>query len=148
MACEIAVMAGELLAEIMTRIRLPAFQFDPESAEHRLREWISKEKYHVFVAVDKENDDRLLGFIAVYESLSLYAGGAFGTIPEFYVRPADRKQGVGKALLDAARIFGQGRQWTRLEVTTPPLPEFERMLVFYEREGFTVSGGRKMQSGL
>jgi len=29
-----------------------------------------------------------------------------------------------------------------------PLPQFERTLGFYEREGFTVTGGRKLKTAL
>lgn len=51
-------------------------------------------------------------------------------------------------LLDAVRDYGRGRGWTRLELCTPPLPQFERALAFYERNGFEVTGGRKMEAVL
>ena len=56
--------------------------------------------------------------------------------------------GVGAALLAQARRLGQLRGWRRLEVTTPPLPEFDRTLAFYQREGFSISGGRKLKLAL
>ena len=47
--------------------------------------------YSVFIASDtSKNID--IGLAALYESHALYAEGAFGTIPEFYVRP-ERKKG-------------------------------------------------------
>jgi hypothetical protein len=42
-------------------------------------------------------------------------------------------------------LFGKARGWKRLEVTTPPLPQFEKTLAFYEREGFAITGGRKLK---
>ena len=54
-------------------------------------------------------------------------------------------KGVGAALLAQARRLGQSRGWRRLEVTTPPLPQFDRTLAFYQREGFSISGGRKLK---
>ena len=36
----------------------------------------------------------------------------------------------------------------RLEVTTPPLPEFERTLSFYETNNFEISGGRKLKTDI
>ena len=51
-------------------------------------------------------------------------------------------------LLDAVRAHGREAGWSRLEVTTPPLPAFERTLAFYEREGFAVAGGRKLRTPL
>jgi hypothetical protein len=44
-----------------------------------------------------------------------------------------------------ARRLGQSRGWRRLEVTTPSLPQFDRTMAFYQREGFTISGGRKLK---
>ena len=35
-----------------------------------------------------------------------------------------------------------------LEVRTLPLPEFDRTLAFYQRAGFSISGGRKLKREL
>lgn len=90
----------------------------------------------------------LRDFIALYESYALYAEGAFGTIPELYVRPEYRTNELGLRLVSQAKAFGTSRGWTRLEVTTPPLPKFDRTLAFYEREGFAITGGRKLKISL
>ena len=63
----------------------------------------------------------------------------------FFVRPGFRSQNVGLGLVAQARHFGNSRAWTRLEVTTPPLPQFDKTLAFYEREGFEITGGRKLK---
>jgi GNAT superfamily N-acetyltransferase len=144
----IAVMTGQLLEEIMEGINARAFNFELGAAESRLREFIERERYFVFASVDDNDTSDLLGFVSIYESYSIYAEGAFGTIPELYVRPACRTKGIGKALLEAAKRFGTERGWSRLEVTTPPLPAFQRTFNFYEQEGFSVSGGKKLQIGL
>ena len=141
-APQIAEMVGELLAEIMAAIGERAFNFDLAATSDRLSTFISQEKYFVFVAWD---GDAPAGFVALYESYALYAEGAFGTIPEFYVRPAYRSKELGLQLLSAAKAFGRSRGWKRLEVTTPPLPQFDRTLAFYQREGFAISGGRKLK---
>lgn len=47
-----------------------------------------------------------------------------------------------------ARALATTRDWRRLEVTTPPLPEFDRTLAFYEREGFSITGARKLKAAL
>jgi len=144
-APKIAEMVGELLAEIMAAIGEQAFNFDLAATSERLRDFISREKYFVFVAVDGESP---AGFVALYESCALYAEGEFGTIPEFYVRPDYRSKEVGLQLLSRVKEFGRSRGWKRLEVTTPPLPQFDRTLAFYEREGFAISGGRKLKVAL
>ncbi|HTL63335.1 MAG TPA: GNAT family N-acetyltransferase [Nitrospira sp.] len=140
----IADMVGELLREIMTVIGSNVFSFDSGETENRLRTWLGNGTYTVFVAHGDRNE--VMGFLALYESHALYAQGAFGTIPELYVRPAFRSQGVGAGLLAEARQFAASKGWTRLEVTTPPLPQFQRTLTFYERHNFSISGGRKMKA--
>jgi len=145
-APEIAAMVGALLEEIMSAIGVQAFNFDLAETTSRLQDFLAQEKYFVFVARGKSGE--LAGFIALYESYALYAEGAFGTIPELYVRPQYRSQSIGLRLLSQAKAFGSARGWTRLEVTTPPLPEFDRTLAFYEREGFSISGGRKLKVSL
>ena len=144
-AHEVAVMVGELLAEIMNAIGIQAFNFDLAETISRLKDFLDHEKYFVFVARSCVTP---IGFIALYESHALYAEGTFGTIPELYVRPEYRSKGLGLDLVSQAKSFGASRGWTRLEVTTPPLPQFDRTLTFYEREGFAISGGRKLKVSL
>ncbi len=139
-------MVGELLTEIMNAIGVQTFNFDLAETTTRLKDFLHREKYFVFVA--RSGSGNPAGFIALYESYALYAEGAFGTIPELYVRPQYRANGLGLHLLSQAKSFGASRKWTRLEVTTPPLPQFDRTLAFYEREGFAISGGRKLKVSL
>jgi len=140
----IVSMVGELLHEIMAAIDSKVFRFDPKETETRARAWMGDRLYTVLVAyVDDEST--VIGFLALYESYALYAEGAFGTIPELYVRPDFRSQGVGARLVAAAKQYAAAKRWTRLEVTTPLLPQFDRTLTFYARQGFSISGGRKMK---
>lgn len=139
---QIAVLVGELLNEIMTRIDIKAFNFNLEETILRLEDFIEKEKNYIFVAKDK---NEIIGFITAYEGFALYTEGAFGTIAELYVKPAYRSSGIGKELINKLSEFSNSKNWTRLEVTTPPLPQFDETLIFYEREGFEISGGRKLK---
>lgn len=139
-------MVGELLTEIMDAIGVPVFRFDLDETVARLQDFLARERYFVFIAQGQAGE--AAGFVALTESYALYAEGAFGTIPELYVRPRHRGAGVGKRLIAQARDFALSRGWRRLEVTTPPLPQFDRTLAFYEREGFAISGGRKLKLDL
>ena len=145
-APEVAAMVGELLDQIMNAIGARAFHFDLAETTSRLTDFLDREKYFVFVAECSETG--LVGFVSLYESHALYAEGSFGTIPELYVRPGQRAHGHGRELVAAARAFAAARNWKRLEVTTPPLPQFDRTLAFYEREGFSITGGRKLKVAL
>lgn len=145
-APEVAAMVGELLTEIMQAINHQAFNFELSEAIPRLAGFLQNKHYIVFVA--HAHDGQPAGFIALCESFSLYAEGAFATIPEFYVCPEHRGKQLGLHLMSQAKSFGVEQGWKRLEVTTPPLPEFNRTMAFYEREGFAVSGGRKLKVSL
>ncbi len=143
-AATIAELVRELLDEIQTVTGSKVFSFDATTTETRARMWLINGSYTVFLAYS-DCVNKVMGFLAVYESFGLYAEGVFGTIPELYVRPAYRSQGVGARLLAEVRQFATSRHWTRLEVTTPPLPQFDRTLAFYERHNFSISGGRKLR---
>lgn len=143
---EIAVMVGELLNEIMNAIGVQAFNFDLEETANRLKDFLNHEKYFVFVA--RKDGGNAVGFVALYESYALYAEGSFGNMPELYVCPEFRSNHVGLRLVSQAKSFGVSRGWKRLEVTTPPLPQFDKTLAFYEREGFAITGGRKLKVAL
>lgn len=137
-------LVGELLHEIMAAIGESVFGFDPDATRTRAHEWMRTGKSMAWLARDRERR-AILGFVALYEGYALYAEGAFGTISELYVRPGFRSQGIGAALVGEVKQVAQVKGWTRLEVTTPPLPLFERTYRFYEHQGFKISGGRKMK---
>ena len=141
----IAAMVGELLHEIMTAVSDKVFHFDHHETKARARAWLSDGSYLVWLARD---GGACVGFLAVYQSYALYTEGVYGTIPEFYVRPSHRSRGIGRALIAELKKIGQARGWRRLEVTTPPLPQFDRTLAFYQRQGFTISGGHKLKVDL
>lgn len=139
---KVAILVGELLNEIMLVIDEKAFNFDLEETNIRLKHFIETEKNYVFVA---KNIDKIIGFITAYEGFALYTEGSFGTIAELYVKPEYRSKGIGKELIKLLNKFGETKNWSRLEVTTPPLPLFNKTLEFYQTEGFEISGGRKLK---
>lgn len=142
---QVALMVGDLLEEIMAVSGVNAFSVDRATTQARLDLFLREGWYTVLTA---RQDKKAIGFAALHEVHSLYAEGSFGLLQEFYVSPACRSRGVGRQLLDAAKAHGRDRGWKRLEVTTPPLPAFDRALTFYQREGFVVTGGRKLKASL
>jgi len=141
----VAELVEELLGEIMDALGTQEFHFNRGEAKARAGDFLRRGVYFPFIAWSIE-PRQALGLICLYESHALYAEGDFGTIAELYVRPAFRSQGVGALLLEQARAFGGAKAWTRLEVTTPPLPLFDKTLAFYERHGFAITGGRKLKT--
>jgi GNAT superfamily N-acetyltransferase len=138
----IAVMVGELTDEIIDRTGIRHFNVHVEETAARCRRLLDTGPYEAYLAVEGTG---AVGFVALCESYALYAEGAFGIIQELYVRGAFRRMGTGGALVEVATRHARKKEWTRLELCTPPVPEFEPVVSFYEHRGFSVTGGRKMK---
>lgn len=143
-AASISLLVNELLEEVMRETNVPSFDVNVELMKVQARQYIGTEQYVVFLAIFPDRDEPL-GLLSVCECWALYTGGAFGVIPECYVRPEFRSQGIGGMFMTAVKEYGKAKKWKRLEVTTPPLPRFQRTLRFYEKAGFEISGGRKLK---
>ena len=141
---QLSIMVGELLNEIMNKTGSQDFNFNIEETEVRVKKIISEGKYWVFIAENTESKD-MVGFVSMYESYALYSEGAYGTVPELYVKENWRSQAIGEKLLMKVSDFAKEKGWHRIEVTTPPLPEFDRTLNFYQDNGFEITGGRKLK---
>ena len=135
-------MVVALTDEIISRTATPHFNVNVPETTARCREFIDSGKYAVYIA---ESPEGPVGFTALCESHALYAEGTFGIVQEFYVAPDHRSSGIGRKLVDAAVLHARSKGWKGLELCTPPLPEFQRALEFYEDNGFEVTGGRKMK---
>ncbi len=138
----IAALAVCLMNEIIERTGSKHFKVDVPLAFSLCENYISNGLYHIMAAFD---EDRVIGFGAICESRSLYAKGAFGIIQEFYIMPGYRSKGVGKSLIDEIIKYSKSRGWKRLELSTPPVPEFDRTVEFYQKNGFEITGGYKMK---
>ncbi|MZP30680.1 GNAT family N-acetyltransferase [Heliobacterium undosum] len=136
-----------LLEEIIQRTHIAHFQIDQAEIQRNIEQFIETQKMWFFIAVDDAGNGRqCVGFIGLTEAHALYTHGKYGIITEFYVRNAYRDKGVGNRLLQEALQFAQMQEWKRFEVTTPPLPEFENSLRFYTKNGFSITGGRKLKA--
>lgn len=144
-AAEVAALALALTREIMQRTGARHFEVELAGLTTLCQRLLAEGRYSVLAV---RETDRLVAFAALCESHALYVGGAFGIVQEFYVLPAHRSRGLGARLLGAAVDTARARGWARLELCTPPLPEFERTVAFYAAHGFEVTGGRKMKHAL
>jgi GNAT superfamily N-acetyltransferase len=141
-AAIVAEMATALTSEIIQRTGVQHFNVDLPETTKLCERLIDSKVYVALVAIDNSNP---VGFAGLCESHALYTEGTFGIIQEFYVVPGARSAGVGAALIEAATAHAHSSGWRRLELCTPPFPEFQRSSMFYERHGFKVTGGRKMK---
>jgi GNAT superfamily N-acetyltransferase len=113
---------------------------DNNGAKTLCKNLLENENYIVFIASDSNNTP--CGIITLNESSSVYVGGKFGAIREFYVNEENRSSGIGKSLLHSAIEFAQSKGWKRLEVTPPNKEKWKRTYDFYIREGFVEIGPR------
>lgn len=98
-----------------------------------------------FRAIILEEGDRVIGFATFYESFALYAGGSYMTVTELFIDPENRSKNYGAKALAWLKEYGRKEGYNRIELTTPPIPEFQRSLDFYLRNGFEITGGRKVK---
>ena len=141
-AAVVAELVNDLLAEIMHAISVQAFDSNRQAMQRHLSESIPTEQHFVLLA---EQEDTAVGFAAISPAFALYNNGAFGIITELFVLPAFRSQRIGARLVRQCESFARETGWTRLEVTTPPQPQFQRTLSFYRNNGFDVTGGPKLK---
>ena len=103
---------------------------------------------NTFVNNKVPNKEKVIAVVTMSETYALYAAGKIGVVQEFYVSPDHRDSGVGSMLIEQVKIYGKKHNWSCIELCTPPLPEFERTLSFYQKNGLNPVGGRKMRLGL
>jgi len=141
----IATLVVDLTKEICERANAPLLTINLSETIERC-EHLMKEGH--YTAMIGECDNQAVAVATITETYALYAGGTIGLIQEFYVSPEFRSSGVGSMLIEQVQQFGDDRKWACIELCTPPLPEFERTLQFYQNNGLTPVGGRKMRQTL
>ena len=135
-------MAAKLLQEIQLATHDLDFEVEPLPVRRHLENLLERGSYRVLVA---DSGSEQIGFAGLFEGHALYAGGALGTITELFVNPEWREKGVGRELLAGIFALARKQGWRRVEVTPPPLPEFDRIMHFYQCQGFAITGGRKLR---
>lgn len=138
----IGSLVVDLTTEICELTKTQHFDIDLNGTIQRCRELIQDGHYSAIIGFDKNNP---VAVVTMTETYALYAGGKIGLIQEFYVSPEFRASGVGSMLIEQVQDYGHEHYWSCIELCTPPLPEFERTLKFYQKNGLIPVGGRKMR---
>jgi GNAT superfamily N-acetyltransferase len=103
--------------------------WDPSAAAERLAEAIGSQPAEVFVA---EIDGSIAGFVTVYDEFNSVRFGHRAWVEDLAVDPERRSQGLGKALLDAAKDWARERGASHLELDSAETRADAHR--FYERE--------------
>jgi GNAT superfamily N-acetyltransferase len=142
-------LIGSLVVELTTEISVVTkarhFDINLNGTIQRCHELIRDGHYSAIIGM---NDNKPMAVVTMTETYALYAGGKIGVIQEFYVTPEFRASGVGSMLIEQVQVYGKNHNWSCIELCTPPLPEFERTLNFYQKNGLIPVGGRKMRQAL
>ncbi|WP_370981077.1 GNAT family N-acetyltransferase [Agaribacterium sp. ZY112] len=144
--CEtIGSLVVDLTTEICNLTKAQYFDIDLESTVQRCRELIRDGHYFAIIGLCKNTP---VSVATITETYALYAGGKIGVIQEFYVSPEFRSSGLGSMLIEQVQNHAKKQNWSCIELCTPPLPEFDRTLEFYQKNGLAPVGGRKMRKTL
>jgi GNAT superfamily N-acetyltransferase len=133
---DIAGLVKDLLIELEPSAKE---EIEGKELESITKTLLETSKIWAFLA---RSNNKNIGVITLHECASIYAGGVFGEISEFYVKPEFRSSNIGQRLLSSAIEKGRERDWKRLEVGSPPVNESPRTLKFYENNGFECTGPR------
>ena len=132
---------GMLVFELITELSAPKPAGVTQSKVFQTtRELMSGSLIWAFLA--ESDNGEPVGVLNLSACAAIYAGGRFGEITELYVRPEQRSEGIGAQLIHASRVFGTAQGWTRLEVCAPPVPQWDRSVIFYQQNGFLLLGPR------
>jgi GNAT superfamily N-acetyltransferase len=104
--------------------------WDPERASGRLRDTVGLDGAEALLA---EVDESIAGFCTIYHDINSVRFGRRAWVEDLAVDPDQRSQGIGKALLDAAKAWARERGATHLELDSAEARADAHR--FYEREG-------------
>jgi len=128
-----------LVTRLLSELRGEVWTGDKQSLIEKTREFIKNGECVAFLI---EADGKIIGVLTISVTVAVRTEGEHGIIQELYIEPEYRASGYGKKLLDQAITLTRAKGWPRLEVGTPPVPQWERTLAFYEKNSFVQIGPR------
>ncbi len=113
-------------------------EFVPSSFAGLLARAVERGDMEVLVA---RSEGRVVGVAVLAFRINISASGLFASIEDLYVRPEARRQGVGRALIEAVGERCRARGVSYVEVQTDNVAA-----AFYEAAGFEPEEGVRVLS--
>ncbi len=106
----------------------------PDDFAEALRKAVESGELEVLAA---RAEGRVVGVVLLAYHLSVSAAGLFASIEDLYVRPAARRQGIGRALLEAVerRCVSRGVSYVEAQVEDREAAAFYSVLGYEEEPG-------------
>ena len=119
------------------------YPVDVATLVHRLSTMLTKEDYHLLVAI---MNNQVIGFIGFVQMKMFEADEDYIRILALVVDETARRQGIAQALLKRVKVFAKQKDIRNLAVNSGITSERQAAHAFYEKEGFIkVSFGFKCQ---
>jgi ribosomal protein S18 acetylase RimI-like enzyme len=106
-------------------------QVDP-GVEERLRTMIESPQYAILVA--EAGQGQVVGLLTMSQRWTLWHAGPCALIEELVVDEGARRQGIGRALIQAALDWARAQGCSEVELSTEP--DNLKAQAFYRRLGF------------
>jgi ribosomal protein S18 acetylase RimI-like enzyme len=106
-------------------------QVDP-GVEERFRRMIESPQYAIFVA--EASQGQVVGLLSMSQRWTLWHTGPCALIEELVVDEGARRQGIGRALIQAALDWARAQGCSEVELSTEP--DNRQAQAFYRRLGF------------
>jgi len=136
---EVAPIYGEELAEPVRLLEdsLRDGEPVPDDFAEALREAVETGELEILAA---SAAGRVVGVVLLAYRLSVSAAGLFASIEDLYVRPAARRRGVGRALLESVekRCASRGVSYVEAQVEDEEAAAFYAALGYHEEPGVRV----------
>ncbi len=110
-------------------------------AERFVTERFTQQDTRFFLAhvTDRQTGGRVAGFTQLFPSFSSVSGTRILLLNDLYVLPDFREQGIGRALMRAARGYARDSGYAGIKLETQETNQIGQSL--YESEGFTRQTG-------
>jgi GNAT superfamily N-acetyltransferase len=136
---EVSPVHGAGLAEPVRLLEESLREAEPVPGDfaEALREAVETGELEVLAA---RAEGGVVGVVLLAYRLSVSAAGLFVSIEDLYVRPAARRRGVGRALLEAveSRCASRGVSYVEAQVEDEEAAAFYSMLGYEEEPGARV----------